>query len=176
MSEIWKDITGFEGNYQVSNYGRIKSLVSNGLIMKTYVINSGYESIKFTVDKKRTSHLVHRLVAREFCEGYSDNLDVNHMDADRLNNNSSNLEWVSRKENIQDSIKRGTFNIESAHKQARIKRRKPVIQKSLDGIIVGRFESIRSAGKAMGVHENSIGKACRGVVKTSKGFIWEFEK
>ena len=175
MREIWKDITGFEGIYQVSNKGRIKSIVSGGLIMKTYILNTNYEAIKFTVNGERTSHLVHRLVAREFCEGYREHLDVNHIDADRLNNNSWNLEWVTRKENIHDSIRRGSFNIESAHKKARERVKKPVIQKTLDGEVIKEYESIRTAGKEMGVHENSIGKACRGVVKTSKGFVWEFK-
>lgn len=176
MGEQWKSITGFEGFYEVSNKGRVKSLISNGLIMKTYIINSGYEALKLTVNKKVSSRSVHRLVAREFCEGYSEELDVNHKDGNRLNNKSENLEWVTRKENIRDCMRRGKFSVKEAHKAARIGCRKPVIQRDLEGNFIARYGSIREASEAVKVHENSIGKVCQGEQITSKGFLWEYDK
>lgn len=170
--EVWRDITDFEGDYEVSNYGRIKTLIHKESILKTFIINSGYESVTL----KGGNKLVHRIVAREFCKGYKPWLDVNHKDGNRLNNRSDNLEWVSRKDNIADCIRRGKHNIKEAHKVAHRNKRKSVNQYTIDGEFIKTHSSIREAAKTVDVHENSIGKVCRGVQKTSKGFIWKFTK
>ena len=104
----WKEIQGFEGLYKISNEGKIYSNKINA-IMKTYINNNGYECVQLTKNKKRKHFLVHRLVAGAFCGGHQDNLVVNHIDGNRLNNRSSNLEWCTTKENILDMKLRGTM-------------------------------------------------------------------
>ncbi|MHB0800506.1 HNH endonuclease [Bacillus thuringiensis] len=94
-------------------------------------------------DGKKVKNTVHRLVAKHFCKGYKEKLDVNHMDADRLNNKAENLEWMSRIENIRDCIKRGTHNVESAHKIAQEKNQKPVAMLDMDGNVLRTFLSIK---------------------------------
>jgi|APCry1669189101_1035198.scaffolds.fasta_scaffold34692_2 hypothetical protein len=107
MSENWRPIPGFEHCGDVSDLGRIRS--SRGLIRKTVVGNNGY--IRVGVKKlgaKNTNYVtVHRLVALAFCAGYVDGLHVNHIDADKKNNLSSNLEWVSAKENARHAYRIG---------------------------------------------------------------------
>ena len=125
MLNKWKEIQGFEGLYKISNEGKIYSNKINA-IMKTYINNNGYECVQLTKNKKRKHFLVHRLVAGAFCSGYQDNLVVNHIDGNRLNNRSSNLEWCTTKENILDMKLRGTMNVSTAQQVAKIKNQKPV--------------------------------------------------
>ena len=96
--EIWKDIEGYEGDYQVSNFGRIKSFKRNKETILSIANNkAGYCVINFTFMKKQKLKLVHRLVAECFL-GKSD-LEVNHKDGDKNNNNILNLEFISARDN-----------------------------------------------------------------------------
>ena len=95
--EIWKDIIGYEGYYQISSEGRVKSLISNKILIGD-TNNLGYKRvILYTPIKKR--FFIHRLVALHFCEGYAENLIVNHKDGNKQNNKAENLEWVTHSQN-----------------------------------------------------------------------------
>ena len=99
--EIGRPIKNFEKHYEVSSFGRISNYRK---IMQTYEINSGYLAIKFTINGKRTSHLVHRLVAETFIPNPENKSEVNHIDGNKHNNRVDNLEWVSSSENKQHAI------------------------------------------------------------------------
>lgn len=104
MNEIWKDIEGFEGSYQVSNEGRVRSLPrykrKTERILKPSPNNVGYMLVQLrSGGKERKSKLVHRLVMQAF-EPITEFMEVNHKDLDITNNSLSNLEWVTRQENI----------------------------------------------------------------------------
>ncbi|MFY0128065.1 NUMOD4 domain-containing protein [Bacillus cytotoxicus] len=182
--ETWKDIEGFEGFYQVSNLGKIRSLdryvpkrngqkqFFRGKIISTYINNSGYECVDLARGGKKVKNTVHRLVAKHFCKGYREKLDVNHIDADRLNNKAENLEWMSRIENIRDCIKRGTHNVDSAHKIAREKNQKPVAMLDLDGNVLRTFPSIKEAREQTGAIK--IGEVCNGNRRMAGGYKWRF--
>lgn len=170
---MWKYITGYEGMYSISTDGRVYSHTSDK-IRKTKVNNSGYELISLYKDGKERTLLVHRLVAKEFCEGFEVGLVVNHKDSNKLNNNSSNLEWISQKENIRDNMDRGVFSIKEAHAAARLKRKKKVRQSKLCGEFVKEFDSVREAAAELGVGENHISRCARGVAKSAYGFKWEY--
>lgn len=117
MEEIWKDIDGYEGLYQVSNLGRVRSLdrvvvYSNGreCLHKGKIINNhdnghGYRYITLTNGGKRKNHYVHRIVAEAFIINEDCLPEVNHIDNDRSNNDITNLEWCSKKENMNHMIK-----------------------------------------------------------------------
>lgn len=96
--EIWKHVVGFEYFYEVSNTGYIRSYRTKQ-VLKTYNINSGYKCIKFTVNRVRSSHLIHRLVAIAFIENEHDKATVNHKDTNKQNNHKDNLEWNTYSEN-----------------------------------------------------------------------------
>lgn len=112
MKEIWKDIKDYEGLYQVSNLGRIKSLiqydVENGYMNEEHIINGwnnrGYMSVCLTKNKKHRNFYIHRLVASAFIENEDSKPYVNHLDYNPLNNSVSNLEWCTQKENVNWSI------------------------------------------------------------------------
>jgi hypothetical protein len=103
MSMIWKPIVGFEDCGEVSNTGLIRN--KHGLIRKTNIGKNGYERVGFHGGQETV--FVHRLVARAFCDGYADGLEINHKDGDKLNNTASNLEWVTPSENIKHAYRTG---------------------------------------------------------------------
>lgn len=99
--EIWKDIKGFEGHYQVSNLGRVKSLKYKApRIMNVGLLGRGYERVHLSKGNVNFySQLIHRLVAEAFVENPLSLPQVNHKDGNKLNNNAENLEWVTSREN-----------------------------------------------------------------------------
>lgn len=104
--EIWKDVVGFDGLYQVSNLGRVRN--RRGKLMKFYQNNNGYLMLKL-VGKPQTHYLVHRLVAMAFVSNPENFSVVNHIDANRNNNQASNLEWCTTKGNINHAKQLGNM-------------------------------------------------------------------
>lgn len=121
--EIWKDIVGFEGMYQVSNIGRVKCLkrqvfnkangtmsTIRGCIRKPDMYNKLYAQVGIWKDSKTTKFLIHRLVAIHFVPNPNNLPEVNHIDLDKTNNRADNLEWVTRKQNAQHAHKLGRYD------------------------------------------------------------------
>ena len=114
-NEIWVDVIGYEGHYMVSNLGRVKSLdrviqhlysgysTLKGKILKQKVSKSGYCQLNLALNGKHKMAIVSRLVALAFIENIDNKKEVNHIDGNGLNNNVSNLEWVTPSENILHS-------------------------------------------------------------------------
>jgi hypothetical protein len=116
MEEIWKDVPGYEGLYQVSNIGNIKSLpkrrVKEDKILKFNInVRHNYASVVFTKDGIKKSLRVNRLVALAFIPNPKNKCFVNHIDSNRLNNRIENLEWVTVKENSEHALKNGRVPI-----------------------------------------------------------------
>lgn len=121
MSEIWKDIYFIEndviydyrGLYQISNFGRVKSL-GNNKTRKEKILKArntrGYEDVFLCKNCKPKHFKVHRLVAHMFIDGYFDGADVDHIDTDRTNNHVSNLRWCSRKENCNNELSKKHYS------------------------------------------------------------------
>lgn len=115
MEEIWKDISGFEGHYQVSNLGNVRSLVGwNGhktverkKVLKPSMTTTGYWKVKLVKDGARKDYRIHRLVALSFLEKEDGKDVVNHKDGNKLNNDVQNLEWCTQKENIDHAVEFG---------------------------------------------------------------------
>lgn len=105
MTEIIKDIKGFEGRYTISNLGIVRSRLTN-IIMKPNITRFGYARINLRKAKSREykSYFIHRLVASHFLDNPNNLPEVNHKDSNRLNNNVLNLEWVSKQDNIKHSF------------------------------------------------------------------------
>ena len=108
MTEIWKDVEGYEGDYQISNFGRVKSFKSKLPYLINKFVNGGYYKLslhKNGVAKRNVC--VHRLVATAFIENPNDKPFVNHIDGNKLNNRADNLEWCTPKENHEHASKMG---------------------------------------------------------------------
>lgn len=174
ITEIeWKSVKGFEGQYEVSNTGLVKSLKGKTeRIMKPRrkktthkdgTITLGYEELVLTNGGVKKSKLVHRLVAEAFIENPENKPEVNHIDEDKGNNNLDNLEWNTHKENSNH----GTKNIRSANKQSMA-----VI--GVDELMNIReiHSSIRSAERLTGFGHSNISACTNGKTKTYMGLEW----
>lgn len=124
MGEVWKDIEGYENLYQVSNLGRVKSLVGfNGHIyvnrvkvLKQSNTTTGYKKVELTINKRRKSHKVHRLVAFAFIPNPNHKPNINHKDGNPINNKVENLEWCTQRENVQHAVDTGLKGVYSFDK------------------------------------------------------------
>lgn len=160
----WKDIKGYEGHYRISDNGDIFSLESNK-VLKTMSNKNGYTYIHLTKGGKKKSFTIHRLVALHFCEGYGEDLVVDHIDQNRDNNHCSNLRWISRKENSNNisadtRAKVSEVSKRNARKVSQMtgRKKRPVISISPDG--VEKYHgSIMEASRYTGVGNSSIWKA-----------------
>ncbi len=115
--EIWKEIPGYEGFYEASTIGRIRSLnrvvrqhngntqTKKGVILKSSIDRIGYENVALSRENKLKSFKVHRLVAMSFIDKVEGQNEINHIDCNKLNNNVANLEWCNRLQNIKHAIK-----------------------------------------------------------------------
>lgn len=169
--EIWKDVKGYEGYYQVSNLGRVRSLDRTTTYSKHYIEGqvtashsfkgkilsqgktSGYLSVVLSKNGKNKDFLVHRLVARAFVPNDNPSLktQVDHLDGDRENNYASNLTWVTPRENQLRSIKNGT------HVVCNVYRKVQVIDVDTGKI----YESMRAAEDEFQIPHGRISAAIR---------------
>ena len=166
MEEIWKDIKGFEGRYQVSNLGRVRSLLRNGLIRKQKLFgNTDYLYVVLLKDRKYTRLSVHRLVAEHFVEGYKEGYVVNHKDENKHNNRADNLEWCTVRYN---------FMYGKGFRKKYEKRLKKVIQRNKNGDIIKVYNSVTEAANAFGTTPTSIVEWCKKQYKPRNEFIWDY--
>lgn len=159
--EIWRDCKGYEGKYQVSNQGRVWSITSQRYLSGS-LDKDGYRQVYLTAKNgKARKEFVHRLAAIAFIENNEKLPQVNHKDEDKLNNNVSNLEWVTAKANSNY----GTRN----------KRVADALSKNIYCIELNKiFKGARDAEKELGISHSCISRACRGEQLTAGGYHWEF--
>lgn len=174
--EIWKDIEGYEGLYQVSNFGRIRSL-GNGIrnsklmILKPRVNRKGYLQVGLSKNGKHKTFTVHKLVASAFIQNLFDEREVNHIDEDKTNNNVENLEWCDHKYNCNY----GTCIKRRNEKNTNGKRSKTVLQFTKTGEFVREWASASETARN-GFHQGAVCSCCRGEAKSHKGFIWRYKE
>ena len=175
MIEIWKDIVGYEGSYQVSNFGNVKSLDRKGLfgtqnviyksrILKQKILNMGYYSVNLSKKSKVKTYTVHRLVGKAFIDNPKNKATINHIDGDKLNNRVDNLEWCTMNENFEHAYKIGlTKYNQSARK---------VMMLDKNGVGVICFYSAYRAAKTMNISESALHNVLSNKSKTVKGVRW----
>lgn len=173
--EIWKDIKDYEGIYQVSNKGRIKSLArqiryKNGKIInrKEQILKesnlNGYLQVPLSKDGKFTHKYIHRLVAQAFLDNYKEDLEVNHIDFNRSNNNVENLECITKYENTMYSYKSNRIPI-------------PPAQEPKEIICLEdnkHFDSIKDASAYYGINSSLICNQLKGRIKSTHGKVFKY--
>ena len=169
MKEEWRNIEGYEGKYEVSNRGNMKSLNYNHTgkekIMKPQKNRDGYLIICLWKDGKAKNYYVHRLVAAAFCDNPHGFKEVNHIDEDKTNNCADNLEFCSKSYNN---------NYGTRNKRIAEKRSKPVIAIDKRTGLILEFLSALEAEKETGINNGNIIKCCKGKLKSCGGFYWMY--
>lgn len=176
MEEQWRDIIGYEGLYQISNFGRVKSLKyhrsDKERILKPKKEKNGYLQINLYKDEKLKTMFIHRLVANAFIPNEDIfKTQINHKDENKENNNVNNLEFSTPKENSNY----GTRNERMA--KAKInhpKKSKQVNQYSLDGNFIRSFPSTMEIERQLGFSNVCISACCLGKQKTAYNYIWKY--
>ena len=165
MEEIWKDIEGYEGLYQVSNMGRVRSLRRN-IILKIKIGSNGYERVVLSVNNIPKGYSIHRLVANTFIPNPDNYPIVNHKDENKTNNRVDNLEWCTQKYNVNY----GTGIAKRTRSQS-----KKVLQFKTDGTFVKEWESTMSVQRNLGFGQSHIAQVCNGKRRIAYGYIWKYK-
>lgn len=179
--EIWKDVKGYKGLYQVSSFGRVKSLdriiyqknkhngvskcIRKGKILSLQKQINRYLTIDLHYEKKVKRYFVHRLVAETFIQKHIDKNYINHIDSNPLNNKVENLEWCTQSYNIKYAYDNG--NKIPPHM---IK----IAQYSMDGQFIKLWNSQSIIERELGIFQANIYKVCSGKRKTAGGYIWKY--
>ena len=186
--EIWRKIEGYEGLYEVSNLGQVRSFYSGeAKVLKPSIDKDGYLKVNLYKNKKLYRKLIHRLVATAFIPNLDNKPQVNHIDGNKQNNAVSNLEWCTRIENIQHSWETGLRNEETKKKMSEANKGKLAGEKNPKSrkvicITTGEtFNCIREAEEKYNIAHQNISKCCKGKYKsagkhpvTNEKLIWEY--
>lgn len=182
--EVFRDVLGYEGLYQVSNYGRVKSLERKNIfycgLRKEHLerptkekflnynkSNRGYLQVCLTKNGKSKTYTVHRLVAKAFLPNLKNKKQVNHIDGNKENNNIDNLEWVTSSENNKHAFITG---LNKPHNMRKVN------QYDLQGNFIKQWNSITDFLKenSLNLKNSNITTCCKGKRKNAYGFIWKY--
>lgn len=178
--EEWRDIAGYEGLYQVSNMGRVRSLdryvphktfgtkFCKGVTMRTHQTNAGYLAVNLSKENKYTTFDVHRIVAQAFIKNPDGLPEVNHKDENKHNNAVDNLEWC-------DSYYNAIYGTKLERQKEKMSR--PIIQYDKSGNPLKEYDSATQAEKEIsGKLTGAISKCINGRSKTAYGYIWKYKE
>lgn len=179
LEEVWKDIPNYEGLYQISNYGRVKSLERKiehkttyggyyhvrGKILKPKIEKDGYFRIGLKKNGIKKFYRLNRLVAQVFIPNPNNYEVVNHKDENKLNNCIDNLEWCTQKYNI---------NYGSGIRKRANKIKIKINQYSLENKYIKTWDSIIEASSSIKGLSTNIVKCCKGKQKTVYGYKWKY--
>lgn len=160
--EVWKDIFGYGGDYQVSNLGRVRSHKQGSWkVLQAVKKDTGYMVVRLCSDKIRL-HYVHRLVAQAFLPNPQNLGCVNHKNQKRDDNRASNLEWC-------------TYFYNNHYSDIYKKTRKRVVQYTKSMVRVRSYSSQGEASRLTGIYQPNISDCCHRKRETAGGYFWRFE-
>lgn len=171
MKEVWKDIKGYEGLYQASNLGRIKSLTRYKKILKPVKNKNGYLYNTLTKDKVSKQYRLHVIIAQTFIPNPDNLPQVNHKSGVKTDNRVCNLEYCTCKDNIRHAYKVG---LSKGRKNELNCLSKKVIQSNINGEKIKVWESTMQIQRELGINNNSISQCCLGKIKKSHGYKWNY--
>jgi len=180
MMEVWKPVVGYEGLYEVSNLGRVRSLdrvVSGkdgctlsikGQMMHPTLNTTGYPFVGLRKDGKRGMYTVHRLVAKAFIPNPDNLAEINHKNEDKTDNRVANMEWCDHSYNMRFGT-RGERCRKKADCHA-------VVQMDMEGNVIAEYEAIKVAARVVGINNaETITKCCKGTRPSAGGYRWKYK-
>ena len=172
--EIWKPIVGTKGFVEVSNEGRVRSLLRGSpRVLKTQTDSKGYHRLRVTIEREKMSYKVHREVARAFIPNPDNLPQVNHKDGNKSNNAVGNLEWISNEDNAHHAIENGLWeNVFEGSRRENESRKRPVI--GYHHTQIRRFDSVREAERIIG--SRHISDVLKGKRSHVKGWTFQYEE
>lgn len=187
MNEIWKDIEGYEGLYQVSNMGNVKSLThfrnngSGGYIQKSKILKfgkngKGYLSVNLCKFGYSKQHSIHRLVAEAFIPNPDNNPEVDHIDTNPSNNMVENLRWVTHKENCNNPFTKEKQSYskkgKSTQRGKEHKQSKQILQFSMNGEFIKKWDCVMDIEREIGLKHQNICHNALGKSSNCGGYKW----
>lgn len=179
--EIWKDIEGYEGLYQVSNLGRIKSFPRRGThvkvehILSTNKNHKGYLVVILTKKCKRKKFSIHRLVAKAFISNPNNLPQVDHIDDNKENNRVENLQWITNEDNRKKAWLTGAITLEKNYKRGKDNCHARIVnQYDLNGNFIKKWYCIKDIQDKLGFDNRNISACCRKKRPTAYGYKWEY--
>lgn len=189
--EVWKDINGYEGIYQISNMGRVRSLrrikkgwetnnrgfCTSSKIIEERILKQHFNKYLYARlfnDSKYKSHGVHRLVGQHFIPNPENKPEINHKWGIKTDNRATELEWSTPKQNMQHAVSIGLHKTHSL-KGSENKCSKPVEKIDMNGKLIKTFVSATEAAASVGVCCSAIAACCTGRYKLIKGFKWIYK-
>lgn len=182
MKEVWKDVLGYEGLYQVSNLGRVKSLFREvhykdgrighfpEMILRQGTNHKGYKVVYLSKSSSKKTALVHRLVAKAFIPNPNSLPQINHKDEDKVNNTADNLEWCNAKYNNNY----GGYRERMSKTLTNGPLAKSTQQFDLKGKLIKVWPSTIEIQRQLGFFASNIQKCCVGKIKTAYGYKWRY--
>lgn len=192
MTEIWEDIPGYEGLYQVSNHGRVKCLpkvwfsgMGNNIkrslperIKGVRSTGNGYNQTTLHKDGVAINYTIHRLVAQSFIPNPDNKPQINHKDGNKKNNHVSNLEWCTSAENVNHSWDMGLSKVYPGFGQnnggANNGNAKKVIQMDVNGKIIKEWGYVEQAASELGFGAHNISACACNRQITAHGYKWKY--
>ena len=180
MKQIWKDIKGYEGLYQISNLGNVYSIKNNKLL-KLHISHKGYVVVCLYKNKKQHTQQIHRLIAQAFIPNPNNYPQINHIDGNKKNNQINNLEWCTQSYNIKEAYRLGLMPrtrkssfTKGHHKNVTIS----INQYDLQENFIKKWNSIVEASYQFNNISNNPSVNISGVLrnkrKTAFGYIWRY--
>lgn len=188
--EVWEKVVGYEGAYEVSSFGQVKSLhrvferpyqesirskTIYEKILKPYVGKTGYCYVNLRAKDKASLSTIQRLVALAFMPNLENKPCVNHINGIKTDNRLENLEWVTHSENLTHAYQIG-LRIPSSKRGYDFKGSLPISQFTNDNIWVQDWPGSMEAQRQTGIFQANISKCLRGMRKTAGSFIWKYKK
>lgn len=188
IKEIWKDIPEYEGLYQASSLGNIRSIDRiiydknlkrsrnfKGKILKQNIRNDGYLFVNLSKNGINKVVKIHRIIAKTFIKNNNNYKCINHINGNKQDNNINNLEWCTYSHNIKEAYRLGLKKSISI-KGGKNKCSKIVNQYDLDNNFIKKWYCIKDASKKLKIKDSNISLCCKGKRNKAGGYIWKYEE